>query len=183
MQKFALPLAACLLALVATGAQAQSLWKWRDASGQLHISDTAPPAGTPAKNIVSGPAGLVNQAPALTSATSTPPAAPAAAAAPDKPASSAADIALDRRKKAADQEKSDKDKADRAALDARNAAIRKENCTRAQSSMATLQSGVRVGRTNANGEREILDDAGRAEEIKHAQDAIASSCGAAPAAQ
>ena len=48
MQKIALPFVACLLALAAVGAQAQTLWKWRDAAGQLHISDQAPPAGTPA---------------------------------------------------------------------------------------------------------------------------------------
>ena len=183
MQKFALPLAACLLALAATGAQAKSLWKWRDASGQLHISDTAPPAGTPAKNIISGPPGMVNQTPVLTAATPGAPAA-SAAAAPEKPAaSSAADTALDKKKKAAEQEKADKDKADRAALDARNAAIRKDNCTRAQSALATLQSGVRIGRTNANGEREILDDAARADEVKHAQEGVAANCGPAPAAQ
>ena len=182
MQKTALSLAPCLLALAATGAHAQSLWKWRDASGQMHISDTAPPAGTPAKNIISGPPGMVNQAPVLTVAT---PGAPAASAAPaEKPAaSSAAETALDKKKKAADQEKADKDKADRAALDARNAAIRKDNCARAQSALATLQSGVRIGRTNAKGEREILDDAGRADEVKHAQEGVAANCGPAPAAQ
>ena len=55
MQKIALPFVACLLALAAAGAHAQTLWKWRDAVGPMHISDTAPPAGTPARNIISGP--------------------------------------------------------------------------------------------------------------------------------
>jgi hypothetical protein len=179
MQKIALPLVACLLALAAAGAQAQPLWKWRDAAGQLHVSDTAPPAGTPAKNIISGPAGGV--APTLTPATASTATTVAAPAA--NGAASGAETALDKKKKAADKERADKEKADRAAVDAKNAAIRQDNCSRAQSARATIQSGQRMARTNANGEREILDDAGRAEELKHTQDAIASNCGAAPAGQ
>ena len=183
MQKIALPFAACLLTL-AFGAQAQTLWKWRDAAGQLHISDTAPPVGTPAKNIISGPAGGVAVPTALTAASSTTTSttttttttAPAA-----KGATSAPETALDKKKKATDKERADKEQADRAALEASNAAIRKDNCARAQSAQAGLESGQRIARTNANGEREILDDAGRAAELKHAQDAIASNCGAAPA--
>jgi hypothetical protein len=181
MQKIALPFVACLLALAAVGAQAQPLWKWRDAAGQLHISDTAPPPGTPAKDIVSSPAGGVAAAPVLRAA-ATATTAPTTSTAPD-PAASGAETALDKKKKAADLERANKEKADRAALEASNAAARKDNCTRAQAAQAAVQSGQRIARTNANGEREILDDAARAAELKHAQDAIASSCGAAPAGQ
>src|SRR4051812_21150389 len=40
-------LAACLLAVVAVGAQAQSqgVFKWKDAKGVTHYSDTPPPSG------------------------------------------------------------------------------------------------------------------------------------------
>lgn len=186
MQKFALPLAAGLLAFAAVGADAQTLWKWRDASGQMHISDTPPPPGTPARNIVSGPPAGTPPSPGVTttttatsssSTTTTTPADPSATAA------SAGETALDKKKKAADKEKADKEKADRAAVDAKNAAIRKDNCTRAQASLAGLQGGQRIARINANGEREVLDDAGRAEEIKRTQDVVSSNCSAAPAAQ
>jgi hypothetical protein len=139
----------------------------------MHISDTPPPPGTPAKNIISGPTGAV--APRLTAASAS---ADTAAA-----ASAAGDAALERKKKAADQEKADKQKADHDALTAKNDAIRKDNCARAQSEASALQSGMRMARINANGEREVLDDAGRASELKHAQDAVASSCGPAPAGQ
>ena len=179
MQKIALPFAACLLAL-AFGAQAQTLWKWRDAAGQLHISDTAPPAGTPAKNIISGPAGGVAVPTALTAASSTTTSTTTTTTVA-KGAASAPETALDKKKKAADKERADKEQADRAALEANNAAARKDNCSRAQSAQAGVQSGQRIVRTNANGEREFLDDAGRAAELKHAQDAIAANCGAAPA--
>ena len=48
---------------------------------------------------------------------------------------------------------------------------------------AAINSGQRMARTLPNGDREMLDDAGRAEELKRTQDGIASNCGAAPAAQ
>jgi hypothetical protein len=184
MQKIALPFVACLLAIAVSGAHAQSLWKWRDASGQLHISDTAPPPGTPAKNIISSPAG-VSQAPtSLTTATSSTSSTTTTVATPPAAAgSSAADTELEKRKKAAEKDKADKDKADRAAIAQKNEAIRKDNCTRAQSAAAGLQSGVRIAKIGANGEREFLDDAGRAAELQHAQDVMASNCGPAPAGQ
>ena len=178
MQKTALPFVACLLALAVAGAHAQSLWKWRDASGQLHISDTAPPPGTPAKNIVSSPAGGVVAPPSSLS----PAAAPASAATGD-PAAAAEASALDKKKKVADQAKADQAKADKAELDAKNAAVRKDNCARAQAGLAGLQSGERMVRINAQGEREFLDDSARAQEIKHAQDVAASSCSPAPTGQ
>ena len=181
MQKIALSFAAGLLALVAFGADAQTLWKWRDASGQMHISDTPPPPGTPPKNIISGPPLGAPAAPVpITTGSSSSSITPPRSA---DPAASAGDTALDKKKKAADKEKSDKDKADRAAVDAKNAVIRKDNCGRAQASLAGLQSGQRIARTNDKGEREVLDDAGRADEIKRTQDVVASSCGPAPAAQ
>ena len=172
MQKTTLPLIACLVAFAVAGAHAQTLWKWRDASGQMHIGDTPPPPGTPAKDIVSGPSGGL--APRLV--------APASAAATPAPAS-AGESALDKKKKAAEQEKAEKDKADREALAAKNAAIRKDNCSHAQAYATGLQSGIRMARINANGEREVLDDAARADELKHAQDAVAANCGPAPAGQ
>jgi hypothetical protein len=169
MQKIALPFVACLLAIAAVGAHAQSMWKWRDASGQLHIGDTPPPPGTPARNIVSSPAGGILAPIATTTAAAD--------------ASSAPESDLDRKKKAADRAKADKDKADRAALEQKNAAIRQDSCTRATNEVAGIQSGIRMATTNAKGEREFLDDAGRAAELKRAQDIAASNCGPAPAAQ
>jgi hypothetical protein len=181
MQKIALSFAACLLALAATGAHAQGLWKWRDASGQMHISDKAPPAGTPAKNIISSPGGAAPAAaPVLTplGAAPAPGDARAAAAEPAAAASTASESALDKKKKAADKDKADKEKADRAVVDAKNAAIRKDNCTRAQAALPGIQNGSRIARVNANGEREVLDDAGRAQELKRTQEVISTNCGA-----
>ena len=179
MQKTALPLAACLLAFAVAGAHAQTLWKWRDASGQMHISDTAPPPGTPAKNIISGPPVATTTQPVSLAPAGT--AAPASAATPA--AAPAASSALDKKKAAADQAKADQAKADRAAAEAKTAAMRKDNCARGQAALTELQSGLRMARLNDKGEREVLDDTGRATEIKHTQDVIASNCGPLPADQ
>jgi len=173
MQKTALSLAACLLALAAAGAHAQAVWKWRDAAGQLHISDTAPPPGTPAKNIISGPGAGAAQALSPSVDASSAPA-------------SGIDSALDKKKKALDREKAeqaDKAKADRDAAVAKNEAIRKDNCTRAQANLQALQSGQRMAHYNDKGEREILDDSARAAEVKRTQDVVSSNCGPAPAGQ
>jgi Domain of unknown function (DUF4124) len=176
MQKIALPLVACLLAIAASGAHAQSLWKWRDASGQLHISDTAPPPGTPAKNIISSPAGapvtLTTATSSTSTTTSTVATPPAASGAP------APETELEKRKKAAEKEKADRD-----ALAQKNDAIRKDNCTRATNDAASIQSGVRIATTNAQGERGFLDDAQRAAELRRVQDIAAANCGPAPTGQ
>jgi hypothetical protein len=169
MQKIALSLVACLLAVAATGASAQSIWKWHDAAGQLHISDTPPPHDIPANAILQRPNGQPMAVPAS---------AAAAAKAPGAGASTA-DTDLERKKKQADREVADKSAADKASLDQKNDAIRRDNCQRAQTQVGALQSGTRMSRVNAKGEHEVLDDAGRADELKRAQDIAAQSCGGA----
>jgi len=169
MHKIASPLVACLLALAATGASAQSFWKWRDAAGQLHISDTAPPVGTPANAILQRPnAGAVVDTPAATAASA---------------AGSAPESDLQKKKKKADQEKAEAAAADKAALDQKNAAIRRENCQRAQAQVAGFQSGTRIATLNAKGEREFMDDATRAAELQRLQTIVQQNCGAAADAQ
>lgn len=61
------------------------------------------------------------------------------------------------------------------------AKARAENCARARQNKASLDSGIRITRTNAQGEREFLDDAQRAAETRRTQDIIARDC--APNAQ
>ena len=53
---------------------------------------------------------------------------------------------------------------------------RVENCARAKGAKATFDSGVRVSRTNEKGDREIMDEAARASEVKRIQGIIESDC-------
>ena len=78
--------------------------------------------------------------------------------------------------KAAEQEAAEKKKAE----DAKNAAVRAENCTRAKEQMRTLDSGTRITRTNEKGEREFLDDKARAQEVQRTREALASECSPQP---
>jgi hypothetical protein len=51
-----------------------------------------------------------------------------------------------------------------------------ENCRNARSQIAALESGQRIARINDKGEREVLDDKGRAEEMRRAREVANSDC-------
>lgn len=156
------------LALTATSLaslEAQAQWTWRDKSGQVNASDRPPPRDVPEKDILSRPTPDARRA-----------AAPAAAPSATPVASASAPTALDKevqaRKRATEQEQAAKAKAE----EERTAGLRAENCRSARSHLASLESGQRIARTNDKGEREVLDDAGRATELRKAREVIASDC-------
>lgn len=158
---------ACLL--LSTPAEAQ--WKWRDGRGQIHISDTPPPRDIPEKDVL--------QRPELTVRKQAPPPAPAASAAAASataataaPGKAPVDPELEERRKRTEQEQAARAEADKQ----KAAAVRKDNCQRARDQLATLDSGQRIARVKADGEREILDDEQRAKESRRAREAIASEC-------
>lgn len=146
-------------------------WKWKDATGAVQYSDRPPPAGTPEKDILSRPA-AARAAPAGTTSVinaSAPASAPVAAAKPDAKAS---DPELEAKRKKAEDEK----KAAQKAEEEKAAKNRADNCQRARNYQRTLNDGIRISRTNANGEREILDDKGRAEEQRQVEAIIRDNC-------
>lgn len=165
----ALSLAPLLLAVLSPlSADAAPQWKWRDSAGRLQYSDRPPPAGTRDQDILTRPAASRQViAPAATDL----PASNAAAAAP-RPAVKASDPALEARKRKADEEKQAQAKAD----EQKQAKARAENCDRARSYQRTLDDGIRISRTRADGEREILDDAARAQEQARNRQVMASNC-------
>jgi hypothetical protein len=154
-------LAAALLALTALPAQAQ--WKWRDKSGQITASDLPPPRDIPDKDVLQRPDLSARRA-------ATSPAAVASAA--SAPARPAADTELEARKRASEQEKQVQAQADEERLKAQRA----ENCRRARSHASALESGQRIARINEKGEHEVIDDKGRADEMRRAREVIASDC-------
>ena len=54
--------------------------------------------------------------------------------------------------------------------------VKRENCARAQESLRTLQSGLRISRIDSKGERYYLDDAQIAQETAKAQQAVQHWC-------
>jgi type IV secretory pathway VirB10-like protein len=151
---------ACLL----LSAPAEAQWKWRDSRGQIHISDTPPPRDIPDKDVL--------QRSELARKPAPPPAAAASAAPVAAPVKAPVDPELEERRKRSEQEQAARGEADKQ----KAAAIRKDNCQRAREQLATLDSGQRIARIKADGEREILDDEARAKESRRAREAIASEC-------
>lgn len=159
-------LAALSLALVgaALALPAAAQWKWRGANGQIQYSDLPPPPGVSEKDILQRPSGATLRAisPAV--------AAPAASAPPLAPKN--VDPELEAKRKKAEQEEAAKAKAE----EQRVAAAKAENCKRAREQIRTLESGMRMARINDKGEREVLDDKMRAEEMKRARDVANAEC-------
>lgn len=142
---------------------AQAQWTWRDKDGRINASDRPPPRDVPDKDILTRPAAR----PAARAASA--PAAPAAAA---TPAASPGERELQERRKAAEAEQAAKAKAE----EEKATAQRAENCRRARSQVAALESGQRMARVNDKGEREILDDKARADEMRRAREVVSSDC-------
>lgn len=172
--------AVVLLAAALTPTPADAQWRWRDATGRINVSDRPPPREVPDKDILSRPAVAPQprrEAPADAASAAT--AAGASAAASAARASGAASAPasglqaeVEARRKRAEQEQAARTKAEEEKL----AAQRAENCRRARTQVATLESGIRIARVNERGEREVLDDRARAEEMRAARAVIASDC-------
>jgi hypothetical protein len=161
------------LALSMVCATVLAQWQWIDKDGRKVYSDRGPPLDIPEKNIVKRPSGRTQtptgSAEAATTEGDTPVAAPQLVASAPK---TALDKELEAKKKAAADAELARKKAD----EDRMAKSRAENCARARQALATMDSGVRVGRVNASGERVIMDDAARAVETKRIQGIMASDC-------
>ena len=162
--------AALMLTLLSPPAQAQapSQWVWRDKAGQVNASDRPPPREIAEKDILARPTPDVRRVFTPRAADG---AASGAAATPGA-ANNPLDRELQARKRAADQEQSAKTRADEEMLSQRRA----ENCRSARGHLSALESGQRIARVNDKGEREILDDQGRAQDMRRAREVIASDC-------
>lgn len=155
--------------LVTFGAGASAQWQWLDKDGRKVFSDRAPGGDIPEKNILKRPGGAKPAAAAPAQATASTEAAPA----PALPASKAGgDKALEAKKKQAEEAEAVKRKAE----EERVAKAKAENCTRAKQAKGAFDTGVRISRTTATGEREVMDDAARAAEGQRIQGIIDSDC-------
>jgi len=142
---------------LATAASAQ-LYRWVDKDGRVHYTSTPPPAGAQARTLPGGAA------------------ADAAAPAADK-ADSNTPLTPSEQEQAFRKRRLEEQKAqEKAAASAQEQAAKQENCNRARETLATLQSGQRIRRTNAQGEQYYLDDSARESEIQSAQRAVQDWC-------
>ncbi|MBI3528555.1 MAG: DUF4124 domain-containing protein [Betaproteobacteria bacterium] len=148
--------------LVALPAAAQT-YKWIDAEGKVHYSDQPPPANAKEQ---------VTVKPRKPSASTPAASAPTEKGAPATKAKTYIEQEADFKKRqveAAEREAADKKKAD-------EAAEKTQNCEQARSQLKNLQSGGRTTRTNAQGEREYLNDAQIEQEIERGKKSVESWC-------
>ena len=151
--------AACVLPLAAHA----QVYKWIDEHGRVRYGDTPPPKAK-AKAIAT-------------------PAAPASSAAADTGTGAKAKDAKKGPLTPAEQEmeyrlrvKEAQEKAAKADKERKEKEARQQNCQNAQEALRTFESGQRVARTDAQGERYFLDDAQRAQEAASARQAVSQWC-------
>lgn len=161
--------------VVALPLSASAQWQWIDKNGKKVFSDQAPPPDIPEKNILRrvGP-------PPVARSTANPnvdaPPAEAAADAPPKSAAAPKPTGVDKELEEKTRKAEADEKAKQAAEAAKSAKAKADNCVLARQGKATVDSGVRIAKVNASGEREIMDDSARAAEQKRIQSIIDSDC-------
>lgn len=183
MRRVPLLVMSLLLALPATA----QVYQWRDAQGRMNYSDTPPPSA-PAKTLKPAPRSMPGESEVSADETAvetangqTPDAQPAngdeAAKAPGaktdaaKPKTMAEKEAEFRQRRVAAAEAEAKAEKER-----QQAAEKSRSCEQARSQLMGLKSGQRVSRFNAQGERELLDDAQRGAEIERTERFLAQNC-------
>jgi hypothetical protein len=164
-----------LLALACTLSMAASAqWQWTDKDGRRVFSDRAPPADIQEKNILKRPGGRVAPAtasePSIAAASTSP--ASASVAAASAPKLTGTDRELAEKKKKTEEAEVAKRKAEEEKI----VKTKVENCARAKQAKAGFDSGIRIARTNDKGEREVMDEAARAGEMKRIQTVIDADC-------
>lgn len=153
--------AAALLLAAVSPAAAQ--WAWRDDNGRVVYSDRPPPASVKADQIIRQ--GNAIGAPPAQSAS-------ASSEAKDDRPKTMAEREMEFRKRQQERAEAERKAADEAAQRGRKAA----ECERARGYLRALEDGHRVARTDAQGNREFLDESQRAAETARMRDMISKSC-------
>ena len=151
-------------------------WQWIDKDGRKVFSDRSPPPDVPQKNILKQPGNQFKAAAAPVVGDGATVAASPAASSPATGASAPKISSADKELEAKKKQVADAEAAKRKAEEEKAVKAKIENCARAKQARTTFDSGVRVARTNAAGEREVMDDAARAAEVKRIQAVIDSDC-------
>jgi hypothetical protein len=165
--RLALLALACSLPLVAS-----AQWQWLDKDGRKVFSDRGPPSDIAPNRILKQPGTRATTTETSPQVAAAAPASPAASSGLNLPRVSGKDAALEDKRKQAEAAEAEKRKAEETRL----ASARAENCQRARAGKSTLDSGVRIVRTNDKGEREILDDKQREAEARRLDEMIARNC-------
>jgi hypothetical protein len=151
-------------------------WKWKDKSGHVQYSDLPPPPSVSDADVLQRPGGSAGRKPPAFAPNSAQAAAAAMVASAASASASGPSKAIEPELEAKRRKAAEEETAKRRAEEEKQNAARADNCQRAKAQLRALDDGMRMARVNAKGEREILDDKGRAEESKRARDIIGSDC-------
>lgn len=164
---------------VAASLPAHAQYQWIDGSGRRVFSDQPPPPGTPQKNILkqpaarpAAPAPAADEAESSAADSTAAPAAAPQASTPQAAAPTAQDKALQEKLKKAEAEEAAKKKAEADRLAAQKA----ENCKRAISAKALLDSGQRIMQSDGKGGRSFMSPEQRAAETKRIEEVMRNDC-------
>lgn len=149
-----------LAAVCCASMNAAAQWQWLDKDGRKVFSDRAPPPEVLEKDIQKRPAPR------------TPASAPAPQAEASAPKLSGVDKELVERKKKVDEAEVARRKVEQDKF----LAAKAENCNRARQAKTSYESGQRIAQINDKGEREVMDAASRAAELKRINAIIESDC-------
>jgi len=154
MNRILILLSAALALAVCGAAQAQ-LYRWVDKDGKVRYGDTPPPG-------------------AKTSTIQGPP--PAAAANPSGDAAKGPATPAEAEKDFRSRQTKAREAAEKAQEDEKLKADMRAACDQSKEYLRTLQSGQRIARTNAAGERYYLDDGQIQQEIAKEQQTVQKYC-------
>ena len=164
---------------VAASLPAHAQYQWIDGSGRRVFSDQPPPPGTPQKNILkqpaarpAAPAPAADEAESSAADSTAAPAAAPQASTPQAAAPTAQDKARQEKLKKAEAEEAAKKKAEADRLAAQKA----ENCKRAISAKALLDSGQRIMQSDGKGGRSFMSPEQRAAETKRIEEVMRNDC-------
>ena len=154
-----------LMFAIVTGAVQAQIKCWNE--GGKRVCGDAPPAGAKVTTL-RGPAGPAEPAAAAKDGAKDAKDAKAAKRGPLTPAEQEQEY----RKRQAESQKT----AEKQAAERKDADAKRENCERAREAQRSFESGGRVARTDAKGERYFLDDAQIAQEIAKARESAQKAC-------
>ena len=144
--------AAFLLALMVALPATAQIFSWTDKDGRVHYADLPPPTG--AVKMLRG----------------------STKAATEPTADESGNANVDPETAFRERRAAEADAAAKVTADEAKEIERQRFCTQARGQLAALNSGQRIARMSADGEREFLDDEARSEEISRLQQQIGQNC-------
>jgi len=159
-----LPLVLAALLALLYALPAASQWAWRDEKGRTVYSDRPPPANIKSEQILRQPSQPSFGAPIAP----TPEGKDATKSGPK----TLAEREMEFRKRMQERSEAEKKQAEEQA----QAQLKTQECERMRGYLRALRDGQRIARTDAQGNREILDDSQRESEIRRVSDSIERTC-------